>query len=1703
MNKNTSAKKSILKNTIQGGALICMAILLTIPLSFTSCKNFLDAQEAQNEIIDAIAYNNAKDISVSISCKEEMGTVFPENTYTGKLGYEFELQFIPNTKNYTIIDPNKIFEAVSRKDNSISRADCVVFSHVEQTAADKRDGLYRTKVKVINDTGDILFRPDSKSCVLVPKIKSVLPLNDNKGCDQDTIIEVSFNKPITPSSFDNFSCISIFAGETDLKEYFNTPVFSNDQTTLYITPKGKDKLILTPDSGQTLDITVTIDLKNVKDCNNLSIESNIEHTYKINDNFGNQKVAKILVNASASQGSFLTAGETECTVGYTIDLQFTVNQDEYSFDGLEAVSKESGESRDDCVAFTTTSSDSINGVYKITATIIKDTGDILIRPVLTAIPKAKVNITGSNGKFSPAKGEQTAYKDRINQISFEPDSDYEFIKWEVYNENSSANTSNVNLADYIEIDDATSGTTTYTLKNKPDDSIKLAIRAVVLERPQIISATPLYDSRGAYRDSRIQVMFDCAMDLDCIYFTDDEIGELEKQSGLVFLPDVNIGTESAPDLRKYGYTLNGTIVFKNIQIINKKNGTNLLEFFEGPQFDSTRTRLTIAPKKSKLPPSGTTILVTIDKNFSFSIQEQKKIDVKLRESKKWVYYINSDTDKTPPAISSVEIRDMEDNLVKTTAGQYSFLNQEKKLKFRISVTDFDSGPATYFDLVLQKLSANGENEGEEFTAPVYFEQQEAGYASCGNANDVIDANNPPTYYVYCIDKIPDDDGNYKFYLKAYDNSGLSTDYKEKVNNVLTKIYYYISLDTTAPVISTRTVDTCDDSEHPSKTGITFTYQCEDADLAEAKLYYRPAISTSAANWDDWSDATLVPLTKTTAETTKEITGLDYGQTYEIKVDFFDNAKNLTSYLFKKRTLPEEYSGITPEVNEHARCIKIDANHYALGADEVVLSYKNNRDSDYTTVSYDDFTDGVFYIRNIDHASTYDIKLNTKNSESVTEECYENKGLEKENVFESSWTFDTRPLRFNRITNSSKVEDGKYKYTFKAENSFKEYSGGVKYTYAKYNDNGVLGAQTTDTWDNLTMVHDNENRITQFPALYFDLNCHYYIKFEPYYKNSDNQKIYCLPENSIDYDFWTATTQTIPAVSNIQIVNITATTATVTWEINDTVPFENYKLVLKKNSTEMGKVIIPNTATSFTITGLDKRLTSPAQYQVSVTRHAEDGSTSPSVSTEKFAVKADVEPGISNMSPDAPSDNKSIKFKSGSQFIAKSGTSYNNLNNRCTYDSNTQCFIVSDSSSDENQTYYIRLYNDDNEPVSKMFAIRAPYKKGTNSNASYYCLSSFSYEVNTKVTTDNVTLKWNWKDNNYPAETFNIYYREVGTSGWTSATSGGFTKTKTQQKITLAQGKDYDIRFGGNSAVSPANGYAAGYVSVPMATTNFIPQSDSKTSNSVVLKWNSAPSTTIFDWYNVYEVSGTSPMLVKDHINKSVTSTELTLLESNTTYKYIVCYHRVGDADNTTSSTNLQITTLPETEIVNTDLPLVSNLKLDSRDPYSSDPYYVKWSSLGDDYSYKVSYKKASASTWTTSDVIATNNYLLPDLSSGTQYQVRVYSVKDGEQSNPAELKFYTQPDAVVLGDSEITSTSITLNWTNPTSKYSKILVYYIKNGYDYYLEQFDSSNPKTTVTLEDLEPDTSYTFKITSVAGNDEHYVPEINTVSVVCKTLE
>ena len=266
MTTNTHLLKRAL-TTILGGALICIA--------FAACNNFLNAGKVSDEIKDAIAYNNARSVNVALSCKDEEGSLFPQPTYQAKLGYDFEVQFIPNTQNYLVTDLSTMLKAVSRIDDE-SHADCVEFTPIEQSYEDKKSGLYRVNVKVIKYADDIKICPNG---TLIPKVKEIYPPYNPAGYNQDTILNVTFNKPVNPESFGDFSCITFSSANTDISYCYGKPYFSKDNQILYIPTAIGERIIDEQSRVNTAEVTIKINCANLVDAEGLAVSQSEPYTY--------------------------------------------------------------------------------------------------------------------------------------------------------------------------------------------------------------------------------------------------------------------------------------------------------------------------------------------------------------------------------------------------------------------------------------------------------------------------------------------------------------------------------------------------------------------------------------------------------------------------------------------------------------------------------------------------------------------------------------------------------------------------------------------------------------------------------------------------------------------------------------------------------------------------------------------------------------------------------------------------------------------------------------------------------------------------------------------------------------------------------------------------------------------------------------------------------------------------------------------------------------------------------------------------------------------------------------------------------------------------------------------------------------------------------------------------------------------------------
>lgn len=765
-----------------------------------SCSDFFESNDFKEKLDKDIAYAQAKECRLIIKSDSKYGAFLSDGEKSCKVGYTTSVQFTVNQNDYKFNG----LEAVSAKDPSVSYNSLVEFTTTEK---DEKNGTYKITIKLLKEANDILIRPN---CILLPKITAITPNFESSGVDQDTPIEITFNKAMEAESFAGFSGLSITSDGEELGEYFSEIYFYEDNTKLYILPLAavdNSKLLLQPSgSVQTRNITIAFKFSgNEKDCNGLAITQNKEYTYKINTNLGN------------------------------------------------------------------------------------------------SLPSADVEITGSNGKFSPTKGTYSCIKTFTYQLSFDPDSDYEFIRWQIYD---MASESEIENGTYIKLENPLEPATNYSLVPRPlPEGLKLAVRPVVAERPQILSYAPLYVAEGSLKDSTIQVVFDYDMDESSIYFTKEEIKELNA-GGIPytdFFPVVEEYelSESGELKNHYGYkkNVNGKeeYFYKNISIKDNDTYENLTHCFDAPVFTNSKTLTIMVRKvdsedgKSKqvLFSDYTQFLVTLEKNFSYSVKinEEKSKNVGMAGSKKWIYLVSDGLDTVKPKVANEgdvkiwlttatgENLDELSSLSSSPAVSASTnFNNHKKLKIDVKSTDSESGPNGTFALQFQRVkNEKYENVTEDAqTKTIKYQKVTTMNGVYKNEIDVSTLDN----------NVKLDNGVYKVNFKFSDRSGNDFVYPASGG-------YYFTVDEVNTMAEASVNDTsADDSNYKLK----LTWSQAD-DLAKTEIKYKKSSEES------WS----APVTVNRGTTYKEFSNLASDTAYDFEVTYTDFANNVETKSVNKTT----------------------------------------------------------------------------------------------------------------------------------------------------------------------------------------------------------------------------------------------------------------------------------------------------------------------------------------------------------------------------------------------------------------------------------------------------------------------------------------------------------------------------------------------------------------------------------------------------------------------------------------------------------------------------------------------------------------------------------------------------------------------------------------------------------------------------------
>lgn len=328
-----------------------------------------------------------------------------------------------------------------------------------------------------------------------------------------------------------------------------------------------------------------------------------------------------------------------------------------------------------------------------------------------------------------------------------------------------------------------------------NDVEQITIVPMVLERPSVVFYSPSYSYKGAYRDARIQVVFNKNMDSQSIYYTSLEIENITAiETNAVFL------YSDEDSSKTYGYQKeDGSIVYKNIFISNRKTGSNLLACYGEPFFETEDTLVIPVKSVAQAPNSGSEIDVQIS-NF-FYTDENTGINVNLSSVYEFFYYVNENTDNKSPTIpegyyfniSGIDINDNSrlltfaqnpdlSNTYPYTANQMREMYiKDNQLKIDALIYDEESGIAEkngLFVVLTQQYDSAYKKVNDSKDKTVYFEGESIGQN--GKYNCVFDLKSEEYNF---------DDGIYKLVFYAKDNNGNTSEPLQE---------FYILLDNTGP-----------------------------------------------------------------------------------------------------------------------------------------------------------------------------------------------------------------------------------------------------------------------------------------------------------------------------------------------------------------------------------------------------------------------------------------------------------------------------------------------------------------------------------------------------------------------------------------------------------------------------------------------------------------------------------------------------------------------------------------------------------------------------------------------------------------------------------------------------------------------------------------------------------------------------------------
>lgn len=262
-----------------------LTALFILPFTFLSCSNFITGSDFKNQLKNDIDYANSKSIEIRLEANSESGEFLTDKNLTKKAGDTFTLEF-KLSPDYQMVK----WTAFLRDTNTELSSDYITFISTDNVSS---DNIYKVNVKLLKESDSITIKP---VCYLLPKIIKILPSYSNSGDNQDSTIQIFFNKAPELENKDIETFFTPLITITDIKEdtlndYYllKNAYFTNDNTTLNI-PTDKSKRLIEEDSSTLVkEIKITILSQYIKDENNIAFAAFEPYVFRLNKNIDSVK----------------------------------------------------------------------------------------------------------------------------------------------------------------------------------------------------------------------------------------------------------------------------------------------------------------------------------------------------------------------------------------------------------------------------------------------------------------------------------------------------------------------------------------------------------------------------------------------------------------------------------------------------------------------------------------------------------------------------------------------------------------------------------------------------------------------------------------------------------------------------------------------------------------------------------------------------------------------------------------------------------------------------------------------------------------------------------------------------------------------------------------------------------------------------------------------------------------------------------------------------------------------------------------------------------------------------------------------------------------------------------------------------------------------------------------------------------------------